>query len=357
MFISSEQIAGVLHGFIYTALLCLTGLFALGAVFSSYQFELMGYSALLGAVGQAQPLDALDLTLAEILAIGLNGGKIVLIFICVDMVVRYAKPAVAAKLLRALVLLLSLAMTLLVFGGQAISPMAQANLEEARGKIEKDYQNTLTALTDQRQSRDAAISNRIEQDILRLSAAHSIRVDELEGLLDAERLVGNQNFKGNRYIELESMIEKAKADYRMRVDDLRALERAEITALTESLQTQFADADSKRQSKLDQISFANSFLSEEAQHPYLLRAAEMVKVFLPDHADPVKVTIALALLLCFAVELLPMVLFNHLFLVLAEQRKQVRKVDGEPLPVIAPANSPESPSKSTWDQEEKRMQA
>jgi hypothetical protein len=62
MFISSQHLAGVLHGFIFTALLCLTGLFALGAVFSSYQFELMGYTALLGEVGQSQPLEALDLT-------------------------------------------------------------------------------------------------------------------------------------------------------------------------------------------------------------------------------------------------------------------------------------------------------
>ena len=357
MFISSQHLAGVLHGFIFTALLCLTGLFALGAVFSSYQFELMGYTALLGEVGQSQPLEALDLTVAEILAIGLNGGKIMLIFICVDMAVRYAKPAIAAKLLRALVLLLSLAMTLLVFGGQAISPMAQANLEEARATIEQTYQERVDVLTAQQNSRQAAISDRTEQDVLRLTAAHATRLDELEALLDAERLVGNQNFRGNRYIELESMIEKAKADYLARVDDLRALERTEISALTTSVQSQIIDADSTRQSRLDQLSFGSSFLSQEAQHPYLLRAAEMVRVFLPEHADHVKVTIALAFLLCFAVELLPMVLFNHLFLVLAEQRMQVRKVDEVAFSVNAPANSQEPPSQGGEEQDTERKRA
>lgn len=357
MFMSSKQLAGVLHGFIYTALLCLTALFALGAVFSSYQFELMGYTALLGAVGQEQPLQALKLTVAEILAIGLNGGKIMLIFICVDMTVRYAKPAVAAKLLRALVLLLSLAMTLLVFGGQAISPMAQANLEEARSKIGQDYQETVTTLSDQQRSQEAAISNQTEQDLLRLSTAHQTRLSELEDLLDAERLVGNQNFRGNRYVELESMIKKAKADYRARVDELRAMERDEIGALTASVQSQLTDADTKHQARLDEISFADSFLSAEAQHPYLLRAAEMVKVFLPEHADHVKVTIALAFLLCFAVELLPIVLFNHLFLVLAEQRMRVRKVDEVALSVNAPANSQEPPSLGGEEQDTERKRA
>jgi hypothetical protein len=283
---------------------------------------------------------------AEILAIGLNGGKIMLIFICVDMAVRYAKPAVAAKLLRSLVLLLSLAMTLLVFGGQAISPMAQANLEEMRATIVQDYQETVTALTDLQQSREAAISGRNEQDVLRLSAAHSTRLNELQQLLDAERLVGNQDFRGNRYIELEAMIETAKTDYRTRVDQLRVLERDEIAALMANMQSQLAAAEASRQSKLDEISFADSFLSTEAQHPYLMRAAEMVKVFLPEHADHVKVTMALAFMLCFAVELLPMVLFNYLFFVLAEQRLRLREKDAPSLHVGIPANSAEVPTQA-----------
>jgi len=340
---SNQPNPGILAGFIYTALLGLTTLFALCAVYASYQFELIGYTALLGDVGAIQPFRNLTLTVTGILAIGLNGGKIMLLFVIADMAHRYGGLAFAAKALRAVVLMLSLMMTLIVFAGQTISPRAQSNLDAARAQTASDHDAVAADLKAQSAQLSQEVGARYRIETGNLLRIHETRLADLNEQLDGERQVGNQKFKGARYNELGDLIEKETAAYRLRVDELRHLERAELDSIETKYRQEATAIEADRDSRLASLGFDQMFASSEAQHPYMLRATEMVRVYFPDQADPIKVTIVLALVLCFAVELLPMVLFSHLFMILSASTTRQRDVAHDTVAPASAANSSIAP--------------
>lgn len=305
-------------GFVYTLLYLLTAVFAACLVFVSYQFEVRAYTALLGSFGAQKTFPDRDLTVAQLLALGLNGGKIVLIFVVVDALRRWQNRARAAKVLRVLVLVLSFLMTLLVFGGQTISPQAEAQLEADRDGIRNAHAATMEGLEADRERQADIITASHREEVERVRTAHASRLQELNALLDAERQIGGQDFKGARYVEIEDMITAEKTGAANRLDRLREEEQATLATLMEAFDDRAQTAKTRAQDALKALSFTDSFASHEAQNPYMLRAAAMVRTFSDVHADPVKVAIFLAAILCFAAELLPMVLFAHLFRVLGD---------------------------------------
>jgi hypothetical protein len=298
--------------------LCLmaTSLFAGLLVWVSFLFEVRAYSALLGPVGTMQVLWGYDL--AHCLAFGLNGAKIMLIYIIAQAVLSHRGKAFVLKGLRGVVLSLSLLMTLLVFSGQTISPNADQQLVQARAQVDADLRAALADVDRRHEARILAQQEALDAEIDRVTAAHQALQADLRSQYDRERGIGGQAFRGARYEELERLIAEDIARTTARIDELRA-EAAATQLIAE------VERDNRRETltarhaeRRDSIHLRTIFDSPEAQHPTMMRFVELTSSVLPEGwGTTLNMTLFLAFLVSLVVELLPMAMFGHVFGVLA----------------------------------------
>ncbi|MBL3587550.1 hypothetical protein JMM61_19660 [Rhodovulum sulfidophilum] len=134
-------------------------------VYISYLFEVSAYSALLGPVIGSHTLQEWQLTGAECLAIGLNGAKVALIFIIAHLASQGLRGSFQLKLLRGLVLLLSLLMTLFVFAGQTVSPKAEARLQELQSAINDRYEASIDLTNGRFDTQRSQVIERFEEEL------------------------------------------------------------------------------------------------------------------------------------------------------------------------------------------------
>lgn len=315
----TDTLAVPVAAFINTIAMAATAGAALLLVYISYLLEVQGYGALLGSVG-AEPLSRrYDVTLAEGLAAGFNIAKITLIFIVARLMIEYGSPALSAKSLRGFVLLLSLSMSLVVFAGQTISPNAEVALAERQREITANADAEAAEVSARFDARAERAEQSYERRITAEWDAHQTRLAELNAELAGERMIGGQNFAGARFRDIEQRIEAQRAQGQERVDTLRGELAQELAQIEQEREPRLQTIADDAQAALDAVQFGEVFDSHEAQHPWLLRAVEVVRSVTPGDRDiyPGHVTVGLALFISLAIELLPMVMLHHVFTTLA----------------------------------------
>jgi hypothetical protein len=294
-----------------------TTLFAGLLVWVSFLFEVRAYSALLGQVGTMPIIGGYDL--AHCLAFGLNGAKIMLIYVIAQAMLSHRGRAFVLKGLRGMVLSLSLLMTLLVFSGQTISPNADQQLVQARAVVDAELRAALVDLDRRHEARMAVQREALAAEIDRVTAAHQALQADLRAQYDRERGIGGQGFRGARYEELERLISVDVEQTTARIDALRA-EAAEAQLAVE------LERDNRRETltarhaeRRESIQLRTIFDSPEAQHPTMMRFVELTSSVLPDGwGTTLNMTLFLAFLVSLVIELLPMAMFGYVFGILAK---------------------------------------
>ena len=208
------------------------GLTAVIIILAAFRIEEHAFSILLGSIGSTQIVPGFGYTLAQGLAAGLCGAKLVIPFVIVQQVASRGGCALRVNALRALVLALALLMTLVIVGNATISPNTQAVIDAHIAEIDAKIG---TARDTRHGDLDAAagiITDRTAVEIAAITTAAATRLAELNTLLDAERLIGaGESFKGPRYIELEDLITAQVAERDRRIADLRAKETVELNRI------------------------------------------------------------------------------------------------------------------------------
>lgn len=284
-------------------------------VYISYRFEVNGYEALLGPYGTERLVPNGLLSLAEGLAAGLNSAKIALIYIAASLASAPGISALVPHLLRAFVLILSLIITLLIFGAQTISPGAEAQVNEIRTNLIDVHERERANLTARFDARSAAVTTRFAQEIERVFSTRDDRLRELKVQLDAERKRGYPNFKGPAYNDIERLIQEEKDHAEARLDALRDSEQSEIRQIESAREARLDVIGGQLKKDLDAVEFGEVFDTSEAQHPDILRAVEIVRAVVPEdwEVTPVAVIVTISFMMSLAVELAPMVMFGFVF--------------------------------------------
>ena len=290
------------------------GLTAVTIILAAFRIEEHAFSILLGGIGATPIIPGLGYTLAQGLAAGLCGAKLVLPFVIVQQVAARGGWALRVNALRALVIGLALLMTLVIVGNATISPNTKgaidARIAEIDAKIETVRDTSGAGL-------DAAaktITDRTVAEIAAVTKAAEERLKELNTLLDAERQIGGSAFKGPRYIELEGLITAQVAERDRRIVALRATEAVELNRIATDRAKAEAIFTEKREAAIAAIDRLAIAASPEAQHPAIMTSLAIVKKFAPPQfADPVLVTVGLSVLISLVFELLPMTLLGHLY--------------------------------------------
>ena len=313
-------------------------------VYISYLFEVSAYSALLGPVIGSRVLEDWQLTGAEFLAIGLNGAKVALIFIIAHLASEGLQGRFQLKLLRGLVLLLSLLMTLFVFAGQTVSPKAEARLQELQSAINDRYEASIDLANGRFDTQRSQVIERFEEELELLGTEHTVRLEELNTQLDAERGVGGQAFFGERYKELLRLIQDQQDNFAAHANTLRGEERMaldrieqeraeELRARSEAYETEYASI------RLDDI-----YGTSEAQSPHMLRMVSMARTIVAsEQVTPATVTVFLTVLVSLIIELLPIAMFGHVFRVLLGHRTEAMNSDHA---AVLEEDSPDSAAES-----------
>jgi len=307
-------------------------------LYLSYRFEAMAYSQILGTLG-ARPLFAgSSVTLAEGLAAGLNTAKVALIYVAAQHLVRRRGwRTLLPRAVHAFLITVSLVMTLLVIGGQTISPDAERRLTSLLESTEARFSSEAARLEAAAASQREAIRQSYEAERTQLSAAHLSRMAELQEGLDAERdNVIDGEFYGPRYQDFERNIELERAAFASRTDELRAREEAAMAALADTLVTDLSAVQGARDTALSGISLGSVFDVEEAQNPYLLRFLEIARYIAPEgvEIEIVFLTVFVAVMISLGVEISPLVVLGYVFRSLGRQEEttaEVRSVEPQPV--------------------------
>lgn len=292
----------------------LIALTALTLVYISFLFEREAFTVLLGSFGTSNIFPGSVVTLAEALAFGLNGAKIGLPFIIVQMSVVDGKWALVPRLLRILILILSLLMTLVIVSGQTISPQAEARLEAFRAEATDNHEAELTALGDETAQQLARISERFAAELTAVRNTSATRIVEWNAQRDVERGIGGQDFKGTRYEDLERLILDEQNSSAKRLDELRREELTATAAVTQEAAGKRTGLEQKLADKLRETDFDTVYASTEAQNPYVLKFVSVLRQFIESNAvNPVLITIGLSVLISLLIEVTPMTLFGYLY--------------------------------------------
>lgn len=297
-------------------------------VWCSYIFDRHAVIVLLQDFGMTHLLPGHDITLAEALAAALNAAKIALSLIIANRLVA-GLWTLGPKLARFLVLALSLTLALVVFGSETISPNARAAYEARLTEATATRDAARTDLATRFEARADEITRGFDADRTMATDAATTRIAELEELLDAERLIGDQDFRGARYIQLETDLAAATAALAARLDGLRAEEQAALAALAAERATALAAIDTAHDQAVDAIDLGAIAGEAEAQHPAIVAFAKIAATLLGrDSVDPILITVALSVMTTLVLELLPMILLTHAFRE-AGEAKRVRGTRAE----------------------------
>jgi len=292
----------------------IVGLFALIIILAVFRIEEHAFSVLLGDIGAAPLIPGLSYTLAQGLAAGLSGAKIVLPFIIVQLVATRGGWALRVNALRGLVLVLALLMTLVIVGNATISPNTQAVIDARVTEIDGGIETAQSMQSADLETAAKIITDRVAAEIDTVTTTAQSRLKELNDLLDAERQIGGADFKGPRYLELESLISTQIAARDKRIADLRAAETVDLNRIATDRANANAAFAKQRETAIAAIDSAAIAVSTEAQHPAIMTSLAIVKKFAPEGmADPVMVTIGLSILISLVFELLPMTLLGHVY--------------------------------------------
>jgi hypothetical protein len=290
------------------------GLTVVTIILAAFRIEEHAFSILLGGIGATPIIPGLGYTLAQGLAAGLCGAKLVLPFVIVQQVAARGGWALRVNALRALVIGLALLMTLVIVGNATISPNTQTVIDARIAEIDAKIATARDTRGADLDATAEKITDRTAAEIATVTKAADERLKELNTLLDAERQIGGSAFKGPRYIELEGLIAEQVAERDRRIATLRATEAVELNRIAtdrvnaEAIFTEQREADI---AAIDRLAIA---ASPEAQHPAIMTSLAIVKKFAPPQfADPVLVTVALSVLISLVFELLPMTLLGHVY--------------------------------------------
>lgn len=292
----------------------LLALTALTLVYISFLFEREAFTVLLGTFGTSNIFPGSPVTLAEALAFGLNGAKIGLPFVIVQMSVVDGRWALMPRLLRILILILSLLMTLVIVSGQTISPQAEARLEAFRTEATDNHEAELTVLGDETAQQLARITERFAAETTAVRNTSATRIAEWNAQRDVERGIGGQDFKGTRYEDLERLILDEQNSSAKRLDELRREELAATTAITQEATGKRTSLEQKLTDTLSKTDFDTVYASSEAQNPYILKFVTVLRQFIESNAvNPVLMTIGLSVLISLLIEVTPMTFFGYLY--------------------------------------------
>lgn len=292
----------------------LLALTALTLVYISFLFEREAFTVLLGTFGTSSIFPGFTVTLAEALAFGLNGAKIGLPFIIVQMTVVEGGWALVPRLLRVLILALSLLMTLVIVSGQTISPQAEARLEAFRTEATERYEAELANLVEETAQQLSRVTERFATEMSAVRDTSATRITEWNAQRDVERGIGGQDFKGTRYDDLERLILAEQASSARRLDELSRDELAAAAAVTQEAAGKRAQLEQKLADTLRENDFDTVYASSEAQNLYVLKFVTVLRQFVEnDVVNPVLTTIGLSILISLLIEVTPMTLFGYLY--------------------------------------------
>jgi hypothetical protein len=305
-----QRAAGMVTGFA----VAVTALSALILIYVSYLFEREAFTALLGAFGQATLFPRYDFTVADGLAVGLNGAKIALPFIVAQKTALEGSMAIGPRAMRGLVLVLSLFMTLVIVSGATISPNAQKRFDALQADAGGIHVANVAALADDLDKQIKLIEARFVAESGPIAEASAARLADLNAQLDVERGIGGSQFRGPHYKEIERLIEAERSLSATRLDDLRKAELAAIDAVNSDGDKKRAVLDATLAKSLADLDFSKIYASPEAQEPHVMSLVHIGQQFFqPEVVGPVTVTIALAVLISFLIEMTPMTLLRYVF--------------------------------------------
>lgn len=288
--------------------------FAALLVYCSFIFEVHAITVLLQDFGATRLVPGLSFTLAEGVAAGLNGAKIALSIIIADLIVSRQGWTLVPRLLRLLVFTLSLTLTLVIFAVTTISPNARATYDARLTAIKDQYAASLSDLDETLDDRATLTVDTYTTARSNESTTAQARIDELQTLLDAERQVGGQDFRGTRYTDLETKLAEANTGLANRLDALRAEEQAALDGITAERAEGHAALIATRDTARAGVDLAAIAADPEAQHPAIVAFAKIVEtVFQRTGISPILVTVGLSLLMTLALELLPMAILTYAF--------------------------------------------
>lgn len=314
----------------------LVGLIGTLIILSIYRIEEHAFSALLGPIGQTALIPGLGYTLAQGLAAGLSGAKLTLPFIIVQQTALGGGYALRTRTLRLLVIGLALMMALVIFGGATISPNTQLRVNQRIAEITADHDTKAADLTTRHDTETRRISDQMAREISTVTTTAETRLKDLQTQLDDERLIGGPNFKGPRYIELESLIDAEIKTRDQRIADLQTADQNKLGLLATTKTTEMAALDTARDTAIAGIDRAAIAASVEAQNPAIMTTLAIAKKLLPETlADPVLITLALSFAITLVFELLPMTLLAYAYSVFT--LKDEEAVAATPAVQAAPA--------------------
>jgi hypothetical protein len=309
-FSTSQRTPGMITGFATTV----TALTALMLIFISFLFESEAMAALLGSFAHGGLYPGLALTVATGLALGLNGAKVALPFVVAQMTAVEGSRALGPHALRGLVLLLSLALTLVIVSSATISPHAVSQFKKMTDEIETGHARSIVALQTDEANRINPIETRFANEAKTLSAEHRTRLADLQKKLDHERTIGGQNFKGAVYLELERLIASENDLSSNRLNALHATKLTEIEAVSTAITQKRTSLDKTRATLLSKLDFNAVSASPEAQEPHIMSLVRIGEHLLPvGVATPVTVTITLSMLISIVIEVTPLLLLRFIF--------------------------------------------
>lgn len=327
-------------------------------LYLSFRFEAVAYAQILGALG-SQPLfpDA-PVTVAEGLAAGLNTAKIALIYVTAQhRGLRGTLRAIFPRAIHYFLITISLVMTLLVIGGETISPNAERRLAAEQDAIATRFAAEEARLEAEAEGQSQQIRQSFEGEQTLLSETHVARMTELQAGLDAEREnIVNGEFYGPKYRDYERNIELERADFSTRTDALRSEERAAVAEVMARLTEERAGLRATGAEAQSGLSLASVFDVEEAQNPYLLRFLEIARYVTPDDVavEIVLLTVVLSIMLSLGVEISPIFILGFVFRALGRPDEDLAAAtaagtdDGQNAAPINPANRPEEPQRSKF---------
>lgn len=317
----SDTLTGIAVGFATTILL-VGALIAAGLlVFLSYRFEAVAYAQIFGSVGAAEIFPQSGFTVAEGFSAAMNLAKVYLVYITAQYQIKAGWwQALPARLVRWFVVVISIIMTVLILGGETISPGASERLEEYRAEIDEREEAEIATIDASNEQQRQALVAQFNTDLAALSQAHFERVEDLQDLIDAERLSGaGESFYGPRYQDLERNVAAERDRFAEASSELRSTHMQALADLTDERLAMVSTVRERADADRNGLSLASVFDSEEVQNPYLLRFLEIANAIAPDgvEVEMIAITVFLSLILSLGIELAPVIILGYVFGVIA----------------------------------------
>jgi hypothetical protein len=317
----SDTLTGIVVGFVTTILLVGALITAGLLVYLSYRFEAVAYAQIFGSVGAAEIFPQSGFSVAEGFSAAMNLAKIYLVYITAQYLVKAGWwQALPARLVRWFVVAISIIMTVLVLGGETISPGASERLEEYRAAIDEREETEIATIDASIEQQRQALVAQFNTDFAALSQAHFERVDDLQELIDAERLNGaGESFYGPRYQDLERNVAAERDSFAAASLSLRSTHMQALADFTNERLTMVSVVRERADADRNSLSLASVFESEEAQNSYLLRFLEIANAIAPEgvEVEMIAVTVFLSLILSLGIEVAPIIILGYVFGVIA----------------------------------------